>query len=115
MNSRATRGRRSRDRRRQQKNLARRRQLFKRVTWLSGIAVVLIAVVVGGIIYAGGRSPAEPELSPITGLQIGNLNSTSDLLTVGRSIRLSWRARINQCSISFLPPGERSVAPSCGA
>ena len=41
------------------------------MTWLSGIAVVLIAVVVGGVIYAGSRS-AEPELSPITGLQIGS-------------------------------------------
>jgi len=71
MNSRATRGTRSRDRKRQAKNLARRRQLFKRVTWLSGIAVVLIAIVVGGVIYAGSRS-AEPELSPITGLQIGS-------------------------------------------
>ncbi len=71
MNSRATRGTRSRDRKRQAKNLARRRQLFKRVTWLSGIAVVLIAIVVGGVIYAGSPS-AEPELSPITGLQIGS-------------------------------------------
>ncbi len=71
MNSRTTRGRRSRDRRRQEKNLARRRQLFKRMTWLSGFAA-LIAVVVGGVIYAGSRSPAEPELSPITGLQIGS-------------------------------------------
>ena len=72
MNSRTTRGRRSRDRRRQEKNLARRRQLFKRMTWLSGFAVTLIAVVVGGVIYAGSRSPEEPELSPITGLQIGS-------------------------------------------
>ncbi len=72
MNSRATRGSRSRDRRRQERNLARRRQLFRRVTWFSGIAVVLIAVVVGGVIYSGSRSPAETELSPITGLQIGS-------------------------------------------
>ena len=71
MNSRATRGRRSRDRKRQEKALARRRQLFRRMTWLSGFAVVLIAVVVGGIIYAGSRSPVEPELSPTTGLKIG--------------------------------------------
>ncbi len=72
MSRRAARGRRSRDRRRQEKNLARRRQLFKRITWLSGFAVALIAVVVGGVIYAGSRSPEEPELSPITGLQIGS-------------------------------------------
>ncbi len=72
MSRRAARGKRSRERRLQERNLARRRQLFRRVTWFSGIAIVLIAVVVGGVIYAGSRSPEEPELSPITGLQIGS-------------------------------------------
>ena len=72
MSKRAARGKRSRERRLQESREAQRRQLFKRMTWLSGFAVALIAVVIGGVIYAGSRSPEEPELSPITGLQIGS-------------------------------------------
>ncbi len=72
MNKRAARRQRSRERRIQESRPARRRQLVRKMAWSSGLAVLLLAVVVGGIVYAGSRSPGESELSPSTGLEIGN-------------------------------------------
>ena len=72
MSRRAARGKRSRERRLQESRQAQRRQLIIRGSWVTGLVVVLLGVLVGGVMYAGSRSPAEPELSPITGLQIGS-------------------------------------------
>ncbi len=72
MSRRAARGKRSRERRLQESRQAQRRQLIIRGSWITGLVVVLLGVLVGGIFYAGSRSPREPELSPITGLQIGS-------------------------------------------
>ncbi len=68
----AARGKRSRERRLQESRQAQRRQLIIRGSWITGLVVVFLGVLVGGIFYTGSRSPGEPELSPITGLQIGS-------------------------------------------
>ena len=72
MNKRAARRQRSRERRNQESRPSRRRQLIRKMTWATGLAVVLLGVVVGGILYAGSQGSGEPELSPSTGLEIGN-------------------------------------------
>ena len=72
MNKRAARRQRSRERRIQESRPARRRQLIGKMAWATGLAVVLLGVVVGGIFYAGSLNPGEPELSPSTGVEIGN-------------------------------------------
>ncbi len=72
MSRRAARGKRSRERRLQESRQAQRRQLIIRGSWITGLVVVLLGVLVGGIFYAGSRSPGEPELSLTTGLEIGS-------------------------------------------
>ena len=52
--------------------LAQRRQLIIRGTWVTGLVVVFLGVLIGGIFYTGSRSPGEPDLSPSTGLEIGS-------------------------------------------
>ncbi len=72
MSRRAARGKRSRERRLQDSRQAQRRQLIIRGSWVTGLVVVLLGVLAGGIFYSGSRSPGEPELSPSTGLEIGS-------------------------------------------
>ena len=72
MSKRAARRQRSRERRIQESRPARRRQLIRKMTWVTGLAVVLLGVLVGGIFYLGSQGSGEPELSSSTGLEIGN-------------------------------------------
>lgn len=72
MNKRAARRQRSRERNIRESRPARRRQLIGKMAWVTGLAALLLVVVVGGIFYAGSRSAGEPEMSPSTGREIGN-------------------------------------------
>ncbi len=72
MSRRAARGKRSRERRLQESRQAQRRQLIIRGSWVTGLVVVLLGILVGLIFYAGSRSESEPVLSPATGLAIGS-------------------------------------------
>ena len=53
MNKRASRRQRSRERNIQESLPARRRQLIRKMTWVIGLAAVLLVIVAGGIFYAG--------------------------------------------------------------
>ena len=68
MSRRAARGKRSLERRLQESRQAQRRQLIIRGSWVTGLVVVFLGVLLGGIFYTGSRSQGEPELSPSTGL-----------------------------------------------
>ena len=72
MSRRATRRQRSREQRIRESHPAPRRQLIRRMSLVTGLVVVLLGVVVGGLFYAGSQSSGQAQLSPSTGLAVGS-------------------------------------------
>ena len=74
MNNRTTRRQSSRERRAQEKRTAQRNRLIRRMSWVAGLAVVLVGVVAGATFYAGSQSSDQALSSSLasTGLEVGN-------------------------------------------
>ena len=108
MNNRPARRQSARGRRAQENRTARRRRLIRRMSWVAGLAVVLVGVVVGGILYSGSQSSDQALSSSLAsmgrevGSDTGNYVPEFDLRLVdGRTVNSAELVSMNKPAFYF--------------